>query len=362
MAEAFRGVKADQLWDSHAHLVGLGTGGTGARVNPDMRSHWHPWKRLQFDVYLAAAGVEDLERADEQYTARLLELHRSSNPAGRLLLLAFDWHVNESGEEDPRLSPFYMPNERVLALAAKHDDVEACVSVHPYRADFAERLERAAAAGARAVKWLPNAMGIDPLSPRCDGFYAKLAELGLVLISHTGMEKAVHAEDAQELGNPLRLRRSLEHGVRVVLAHCASTGTSQDLDSPQRKQVPCFELFLRLMGEAGTEGLLFGDLSAVTQMNRSEEVLRTLLTSDDLHPRLVNGSDYPLPAIDLLINTRLLVSRGLLPAEERPLLAEIFEANALLFDFVLKRRLRVRQEGREHSLGAVAFESARLFG
>jgi uncharacterized protein len=358
---AFDGVDAARVWDAHAHLVGLGTGGTGTEVDPEMRSHLHPWKRLQFDVYMAASGVRDLARADEEFLERLLALHRAANPAGRLLLLAFDRRVDEGGAEEPGRSPFYVPDERVLAVARLHRDVVPCASVHPYRKDALARLEAAAAGGARAVKWLPNAQGIDPASQRCDAFYARLAALRLVLISHTGVERAVDAAEDQELGNPLRLRRALAQGVRVVAAHCATLGRARDLDRPERGSVPALDLFLRLAREPGTEQLLFGDLSAVTQVNRSAEALRTLLTSEDLHPRLVNGSDYPLPSIDLLISTRLLVHRGLVAAEERAPLDEIFEANALLYDFVLKRRLRVPAGARSSAFAPAVFESARLF-
>jgi len=358
---AFDGVDAARVWDSHAHLVGLGTGGTGADIDPEMRSHLHPWKRLQFDIYMAASGVSDLDRADEQFLERLLALHRAANPAGKLLLLAFDRRVDEDGAEEPGRSPFYVPDERVLSVARREPDVVACASVHPYRKDALARLEAAAEGGARAVKWLPNAQGIDPASPRCDAFYARLAALGLVLISHTGIERAVDAAEDQELGNPLRLRRALERGVRVVAAHCATLGRARDLDRPERGTVSGLDLFLRLAREPGTEELFFGDLSAVTQVNRSAEALRTLLTAEDLHPRLVNGSDYPLPSIDLLISTRLLVHRDLVAAEERAPLDEIFEANALLYDFVLKRRLRVPGGAGSAAFGPRVFESARLF-
>ena len=361
VALSFAGVDAARVWDAHAHLVGLGTGGTGAEVSPAMRSHLNPWKRLQFEIYMAAAGVRDLARADEEYLERLLALHRAAHPAGRILLLAFDRRVGEDGAEEPDGSPFYVPDARVLAVARAHPEIVACASVHPYRADALERLEAAAQGGARAVKWLPNAQGIDPSSPRCDAFYDRLRSLGLVLISHTGIEHAVDAAEDQELGNPLRLRRALGRGVRVVAAHCATLGRVRDLDHEERRPAPALDLFLRLMGEAGTAGLLYGDLSAVTQVNRSTEALRTLLLAEDLHPRLVNGSDYPLPAIDLLISTRLLVHRGFVAGSERAALDEIFEANALLYDFVLKRRLRVAEGGREVSFAPQVFESARLF-
>jgi len=63
--------------------------------------------------------------------------------------------------------------------------------------------------------------GIDPSDERCDNFYQKMKELDLILLSHGGEEKAVETEEDQRLGNPLLLRRALDHGVKVIVAHCA---------------------------------------------------------------------------------------------------------------------------------------------
>ena len=191
------------------------------------------------------------------------------------------------------------------------------------------------------VKWLPNAMGIDPSSPACDPFYAKMKELGLVLLSHGGEEKAVEADEDQRLGNPLLLRRALEHGVKTIVAHCAGLGTSEDLDDPARRQVSNFRLFLRLMDDRRYDGLVFGDISAMTQYNRVGEPLSTILGRDDLPARLDNGSDSPLPAVNALIRPRPLAGAGYLDEDDREPLREIDGFNPLLFDFVLKRRLRL---------------------
>ena len=51
---------------------------------------------------------------------------------------------------------------------------ESAASIHPYRRDAVDALATAAGRGARAVKWLPNSIGIDPAAPRCDAFYAAL--------------------------------------------------------------------------------------------------------------------------------------------------------------------------------------------
>ena len=344
---AFARLDGGRLFDYHTHVVGTGAGGTGNFVNPKMHTWRHPLRRVKLALYMSAAGVGALEDADRAYVERLVALARHVEAGGRHGLLAFDKHYRPDGTVDLEKTEFYVPNDYVFALAEKFPDKFAPVaSVNPYRPDALAELRRCAARGARVVKWLPNAMGIDPADERCDPFYQTMKELGLVLLSHGGEEKAVEAEEDQKLGNPLRLRRALEHGVRVVVAHCAGLGEGEDLESPGREPRPNFELFLRLMGERRYEGLLYADISAMTQYNRAGAPLRTVLEREDLHPRLVNGSDYPLPAFNVLIQTRALVRRGYITPDERRALNELYDFNPLLFDFALKRTLKAPGTGR----------------
>jgi hypothetical protein len=260
--------------------------------------------------------------------------------------MAFDHNYRPDGSINYDKSEFFTPNDYIFALAEELPDVFVPVmSVHPYREDAEQALERWTARGGRFVKWLPNAMGIDPADSRCDPFYATMRRLGLTLLAHAGEEKAVDAEEDQELGNPLRLRRALDAGVRVAVAHCASLGESEDLDDPERPIVSNYELFIRLLDEPRYDGLLFGEISAMTQWNRLGTPLRDILRRTDLHERLVNGSDYPLPAINALVNTSALVDDGYITAEEREAINEIYDFNPLLFDYVLKRTLRHPDSG-----------------
>lgn len=339
---SFEDLDGASLLDYHTHIAGVGSHGSGAFVNPKMRTWQHPLHRLKFEVYLSAAGVEDETDADKQFVSRLTDLVRHAGHRGRHRLLAFDKNYFPDGTANLEKTEFYVPNEYVFSLAERHADIfEPVISVNPYRADACAELERGAARGARMVKWLPNAMGIDPSDERCDSFYAKMKQLGLVLLSHGGEEKAVEAEEDQRFGNPLLLRRPLEHGVKTIVAHCAGLGTSVDLDDPARPRVSNFRLFLRLMDDRRYDGLVFGDISAMTQFNRIGEPLSTVLAREDLHARLVNGSDYPLPAVNALIRTRPLVRAGYLAEDDREPLRELYGFNPLLFDFVLKRRLRL---------------------
>ena len=256
------------------------------------------------------------------------------------VIRSLDRAYRPDGSPADDATEFYVPNAYVVRLAEQYPDVFVPVmSVHSYRADAVAELEQWAAQGVRYVKWLPNGQGMDPADPRCDAFYDAMQRLGLVLLTHAGEERAVAAGDAQALGNPLRLRRALARGVKVIVAHCASMGRNADLDQPGRR-VANFQLFLRLMGEDRYRGRLFGDLSASTQVNRTPGPLVELLRRADLHGRLVNGSDYPLPAINCVIWTRKLARLGLIAAAERVPLNELYRGHPLLFDYVLKRLVR----------------------
>jgi len=48
--QAYADIDDSQTMDYHNHIVGLGTGGTGAYVNPSMQSLLYPVKYFQFIV------------------------------------------------------------------------------------------------------------------------------------------------------------------------------------------------------------------------------------------------------------------------------------------------------------------------
>lgn len=337
---AFAGLDDAPVIDHHAHIIGVGAGGSGTEVHPAWLTWRHPVKRLLAGVYLSAAGASGFDRLDEEYIARLKRLVCAFGRPVRVHLLAFDRHYNPDGSINPDRTEFYVPNDYVFRLAAQSPDIFVpVISIHPARRDALDELDKWTSRGARFVKWLPSAHGIDPADPHCDEFYRRMAARGCVLITHAGAEQAVHSPQMQKLGNPLRLRRALENGVKVVMAHCAGMGRGEDLDHPG-DEAQNFDLFLRMMNEERWRGLLFADISAVTQINRVPYPLMEILRHSELHDRLIYGSDYPLPAINVLVSTRKLVRLRLIAPEERPGLNEIYSLNPLLFDFVLKRAMR----------------------
>lgn len=357
---AWEGVDAGRVWDCHVHLTGTGDSDAGVWINPRMLSWAHPLEFAQRVFFLNAGCADGAPgHVDERYVERLRSL-LAELPAGvKLMLLAFDHTYGESGERDLERSAFHTPNAYAQRFAqAEPDRFEWIASIHPYRPDCVQALEWAAAHGARAVKWLPPAMGIDPASARCDRFFEAMARLRLALLTHAGAEKAVHGAARHDFGNPLKLRRALEHGVRVVVAHCASVGDDVDLDrGANGPRLESFALFARLMDEPRNAGLLYGDISAVTQVNRSAAALRRIIERSDWHLRLLNGSDYPLPGVMPLISVSRMVDLGFIESAAAPVLMEIRSHNPLLFDFVLKRHLRAGGK----RLAPVAFETRAFF-
>ncbi len=356
---AWEGIDASRCWDCHVHLVGTGDGGSGAWTSPDMHSPAHPIQWLQRAFYFNASCSADDGHSDRHYIERLVWLH-DQLPAGvKLMLLAFDYNHDEEGKRRVDRSPFYTPNSYAASVTQQHPTrFEWIASIHPYRRDAVDALRKAVGDGARAVKWLPAAQGMDPASPLCDPFYQAAAELDIPLLVHAGTELAVHGGNTEDYGNPLRLRRPLEQGVRIIVAHCASLGHGIDLDvGATGPSVLNFELFTRLMQEPRYEGLLFGDISAVTQINRVGSGLEAMIRRNEWHARLLNGSDYPLPGILPLFSLKQLRRRGYITEREAGVLISIRRHNPLLFDFVLKRTLRV--DG--HAFGPAPFETRGFF-
>jgi len=348
------------MWDGHCHLTGTGDSGSGIYLNPQMLSLRHPVEFAQRRFFMNAGCVSEATgQVDRSYVERMRILLRDMPSGVKLLLLAFDASVTEAGEVSWEQTSLYVPNAYAAQIAQRNaQGFEWAASVHPYRRDCVERLDAVAAQGARALKWLPAAMGIDPASRLCDPFYAALARLNLPLITHAGLERALRGNDAQDFGNPLRLRRALDHGVRVVVAHCASLGQDRDTDrGANGPAIDSFELFARLMDEPRYAGRLFGDISAMTQTARAGAALLRVIQREDWHARLLNGSDYPLPGVFPLYSVDYLVEQGYIEASAAPLFMGLREYNPLLFDFVLKRSLRAGSK----RLAAGIFETRAFF-
>lgn len=345
--DTFKDLDSDCLIDVHLHAVGNGENNSENWVNEEMASIFSPYKKLQFNVYLSASGVDDLDHVESQYNKRLSSLLDSEPRYGRAFLLGFDWHRDSDGNILKEHSSFHIDNDYILKVTDANPRLMPAVSVHPDRKDALSELERFGKRGVKLVKWLPNAMRIDPSDKKHAPFYAIMKKYNMTLLSHAGIEKAVEGEVYQELGNPLRLRYPLSQGVKVIAAHAASRGQCIDMDDSNKPHVDCFDLFWRIFQEKQWEGKLFADNSGLTIHARLGKPIEVLLTHPEVHHRLMNGSDYPLPAINILYRTSQLEDQGYLTEEEAEGLNEIYKFNPLVFDLAMKRTLKHPKTGQK---------------
>ncbi len=364
LAEATTGLPPGGApWDFHVHVAGAQSRAKEPASVPPGATWYspkafaplrHPIRTRKRVALMAAAGIDSREDIDADFGACLARRVSAFPPGSRFGLLALDWPRGRSGSivADPH---FFTPDARVRALSkALEGRAFPVVSIHPRAPDALKRLAAAHAAGVRFVKWIPSAQRIDPMSAPARALLEAMLAREMVLLSHGGEERAVWSarERDQHLGNPQRLRPALEMGLKVVVLHAASLGETKDLDTGATRTH--LDLFLEMLEVPEYEGLLFGELSAVTfksRVKRGPKKRRSALNAvlaamPRHHHRFVNGSDYPLPGVHVrgvakLVSINKLVREGHLAvtAAEKKALKHLRRANPLLFDYILKRRL-----------------------
>jgi hypothetical protein len=404
--------------DHHFHLIGFATGRTLACADlldprdraglreteqlPELRFtdsslRLHPdyhdliGVRTVLRQALANANrIDDEEKVNEQYLRRILDLAVTADLGGTYYLYAFDYRFDPpAGKPSPhRLQPsrdtsdLYVSNDYAITVAtcltrlAKHlaekhglraPSFRPVASVHPHRPNAISELERVAMLGVRHLKWLPPAQHIDPADPRLDAFYRAMADRGIALLSHTGKEHTLRVADGDDdLGNPLRLRRALEAGVTVVMLHAGRDGEEVSDVSHAYAPRSYFERFLEMMREPAYRGRLFGEISVLPYVG-TQDKMAEIFADPDLRCRMLDGSDYPNPALNIvrMLSTDLFEPSGPLrwsTAEplhtlraRRDALDAIRRQNPVLYDFVLKRSLRFRIHGRLEPLPDAVF-------
>ena len=270
--------------DMHAHIAGIGAGGSNCYVSPELQNNW------RYDIYLKAFDltVNDLEvHGDQLAFERTSQRLAASQRVDGAVILALDGVINKAGELDMDHTKVYIPNDFVARETAKYDNLFFGASINPYRHDALQRLEQAKADGAVLIKWLPAIQQVDPSDLSLRPFYSKLIELELPLLVHTGAEHSFPSAN-HDLGDPMLLRLPLDLGVTVIAAHVATTGRTESETH--------FERVLALFPEYPN---LYADISSLTQLNKLW-YLPKVLDHSEIHDRLLYGTDYPLIETSLL--------------------------------------------------------------
>ena len=269
-------LKERYVLDMHAHVAGIGSG-SDCRISAEMLDNW------RYRIYLEAFGTseEELrEKGDAIVFERVATKLSSSKLVDGVVILTID-AVAHDGRPAPEKSEVYIPNDFVRDGTARFDNLFYGASVNPYREDWREELERVAADGALLIKWLPAIQHIVPNDEKLIPFYETLKELGLPLLVHTGAEKSF-SKAHNRLGDPKLLELPLEIGVTVIAAHVATTG-SIDGEAFYDRLLPLLKKYDNL----------YTDISSLTQVNK-RKYPRRVAARDDLHHKLLYGTDYPL--------------------------------------------------------------------
>jgi predicted TIM-barrel fold metal-dependent hydrolase len=265
--------------DVHAHLAGVGSGGSGCWVSPKFR------RSIMFRALGRIHGMRpDSPTGDADWAARLAA-HVRGSEMDRAVALGFDAVCDASGEPDLARSQMVIPAGWVFRVCREHPELLPGPPVNPARRDALDRLEECIESGAVLLKWLPATQGIDPADPAHRPFYRRMADAGLPLLVHSGGSENTFAEVDPGLKDLAKIRLPLEEGVPVIVAHLAAP-------VPFRRDPDQTPLLRELMDEFPH---LWTDNSGMNNPARSATLGR-LAADPELAARTLHGSDFPVPS------------------------------------------------------------------
>jgi|GEM_PF-572344 len=258
-------------------------------------------RRLVWRAARRWLGLPETDRELDQRLGDHYERHLGpAGPVERFVLLAFDAARDERGECPPLPGPgdrfgsdLYTSNSLVRdACRRRADRFLFGASVHPYRPEAVACVEEVFAGGACLLKWMPLHQNIDIRDPRTLGVLRKCAQLGLPLLVHYGPEFSLATQCPQyrsvrPLLEVLRGLRAEGQMPCVIVAHVATPVMPLgDQDSHRA-------LLDALTGEFA-DAPLYADLAALATWTKAGFLSR-LARRQELHHKLLFGSDFPIP-------------------------------------------------------------------
>lgn len=266
------------LLDLHVHLFGVGDNGTGCRMAKEITNG------LQFIVLTRLLRLHARAKTlDEGYELALVE-HLAGSGLNKAAIVAQDAVYSRDGKPDWNQTKFYVPNDHLFAVTARHADAMLpCPSINPNRGDALEELARCHEKGAKLFKIHPPTQGVDVSERKHAKFFRRCKELGMIVLVHTGHEHSAPVIDIH-LATPKKLELALDQGCTVVACHA---GSGWETDRPD--QLPAFLEFVKKYES------LWGDTAVLGTARRGRD-FRRLLDDPLARSRLLHGSDFPFPA------------------------------------------------------------------
>jgi len=337
---ALKGVPAGEITDYHVRFIGTGGTGSGCSLHSRFKSWLSPVHRIQFLRLRKHAQVRNVKYFDQQYFDRLFDLSIRFPSPCKLFLHATDWNYDKQGKRQENSTSVFVPNEHIIQMSGLYKTLFTPVgSVHPFRPDALDEIDKCAGLGVKMIKWSPEAMNINPDDAKCISFYDRMQKHNMTLVVQPSDYRFRHWLGFANPSNPQLLRTALDAGLRVIVSHCGGSGLSRDVHNKSAIRTN-FEMLMEMMEHEAYQNTLFTDLSGMLHPGRTANDLKRIIASRDLHPRLVHGSDFPNPMANIHLTLTLLWRRGYLNREQLVPLCEIYQFNPLLFDIVTKLTVR----------------------
>ena len=282
-----------KIIDNHVHIAGPGDHYKGEIYWSEKFEKGIGFQALKILKWWPCTKV-----TDKLMEGVLFKQLRQMKNVDKVTILAFDKAYLPDGtclDDTGVQSTMYVSNKHVRELARKERRILFGLSVHPYRNDALEELEKYHSE-AVLCKLMPSAHLIDftdpAAQPKLEMFYRKLAELKLPLLLHVGVETSIPApkEGYDKFNDPSFIKPALDAGVTVILAHCGCSYFDVLQDNVVDATISLFEM----QKNEKPDWDLYADISAVFSPFRLKKTVSKIFRN--IPPdRLIYGSDFPNP-------------------------------------------------------------------
>jgi predicted TIM-barrel fold metal-dependent hydrolase len=313
--------------DLHFHVGPRGEPDTEhGGVSDTLRNTWP-----LYDIMLLYLRIKKGEDTDEKFKERVIDVITGATSVGRAVCLELDHVWDENGDPHWKASNFWVRNQYVLDLVGQHPDrMLYGASVHPFRNDFEEEVQKCVDQGAVLLKWLPSAQQFSLEQPKVRSAMKFLATAKsgapLPLLLHVGYEGAIpttrpytqsydflswsfwdgfrnfwrfgkkwHTPNLPEVRRTLD--EALEAGAVIIFAHVGLPYFFAHAEIFEHSDFPTVREYLERTAQGKTApGRCYADVSACATPFRRAYFENLAKLPRDL---LLFGSDFPTPVFEL---------------------------------------------------------------
>jgi predicted TIM-barrel fold metal-dependent hydrolase len=240
-----------------------------------------------------------IENPYKEYVRTITDNTRKSKNIDKIVLFGVDDRVNDLGETIHSDITVCASNKALLDVYNENKDIIIpFFSINPMRPDALDLIEKYHKLGFKGAKFLQNYWGVDTREERYYPYFDKLAELDIPLIVHIGSESSVNSFKECEGLNMLDV--PLKAGVTVIAAHMALSYDPFHIIKALSKNPKNFnDDYFKLLKMLEDYPNLYADISAILTPVRAK-VLPHLKKQKQVHHKLLFGTDFPVPFLDIL--------------------------------------------------------------